>query len=81
MDNQDAPEAHHRQIHDRLMWVCPKQSCRKGFTTEAEPITHMAEHKGPPAAVPRILSPQYGTYDLASYHQERQLADESLQRQ
>ena len=58
--NQDTLDTHLRQIHDRIMWVCPVRTCYRRFGTEIEPLAHLEdEYAGISDDAPAILLHQF----------------------
>ena len=65
MTNQEALNDQYHPRHARTLDVgLSREDMFRWFSAGADTISHMAEHEGL-AVTPRILDPQYRTYDLA----------------
>ena len=63
--DKDTLDAHLRQIHDRIMWVCPIRTCHRRFVAEEETLEYIEDrHTGQNDDVPNILLDQYRMFDI-----------------
>ena len=64
--NQDTLDTHLRQLHYRIMWVCPIRTCYRRFGTEKETLDDLEdEYAGLKDDAPAILLHQLRTFDTA----------------
>ena len=75
-DHQTSLDTHLRQIHDRMMWVCPVRICHVRFGTEEETWHHIdIEHGGSSVDLPTILPERFRTFNTTELRRQRTIAE------
>ena len=73
-DNEADLVTHLRQIHDRIMWVCPVRTCHRCFATEEETWDHIeVEHCGSSVDSPTISLEYYRVFNTTELRKQRRI--------
>ena len=74
--DQDTLDGHLRQIHDRIMWVCPIRTCHRWFGTKRETLQHLEDkHISQSDDAQNTLLDQYRIFDTGELRRQRKVAE------